>query len=194
MQETLGLTCGILAHRHTHKQPLPHAHPHSLSLNTYRCTHTHKHTNTHASIHTQALTYTIMFTHAHTPHAYTHVRTCTLTFPCTYVHPPSTLHSRHTYKQPILPPMHTWPIFGQNLCKKMFDICTHIYTHKHACMHTHTHARTHTSTIAQRCICTQLAYRKWSFCSTEKVHTYRLKVVTQRAAQTRSLVIYWGRR
>ena len=192
MQETKRLTFGIVAHRHTHKQPLPHAHPHSLSLNTYRCTHTHKHTNTHASIHTQALTYTIMLTHAHTPHAYTHVRTCTLTFPCTYVHPPSTLHSgpgtdadTYTYKQPILPPM---PILGQNLCKK----CTHTYTNMHACIHTRTHA--HTSTIAQRCICTHLAYRKWSFCSTEKVHTYKLKVVTQRAAQTRSLVIYWGRR
>ena len=90
VQETLGLTCGILAHRHTHKQPLPHAHPHSLSLNTYRYTHAwtlaRTHGRSHARTHTQALAPThIMLTHAYTSHAYTHILTCTLTFLHTYI-------------------------------------------------------------------------------------------------------------
>ena len=68
----LGLTCGILTHMHTN--------------NPY-----HMHTYTH----TQALpSYTMMLTHAHTLHAYTHVRAHSPS----YVHPlyPSPQAQVHT--------------------------------------------------------------------------------------------------
>ena len=111
---------------HTYKQPPPHAHPHS---------HTIPPPHTHWCSHTCTCTLTLLHTYMHPlplnpdtdAHLYTHV---------------------NTVKQPILPPLHTWSILGQDLCKTMLGTCTlshmHIHTHtvkeKHA---THTLQRTY---------------------------------------------------
>ena len=63
VQETLGLTCGILAHMHTQTTPPRCTPPHTLLL-----VHNDAHTCTH-----NMRTHT--YTHVHTQHAYTHVHT-----------------------------------------------------------------------------------------------------------------------